>query len=1010
MPTNDELFTRSEVLGGFSAKRTRLLLFQIESRTSYLMTQSRRTVSGYLTQEIAEQQDLAFFEALAERHEPPVRPSIQDLERYAPHWRFMVPRNRTLQATLAYLLGQKYRFVLQDIPHIREALGLDSEEVQRSFTHQYHQPLASIYTRQVGPLDWVRWRWSDLSAWLENLPPFWTAYALTFTETVGASILALPIALAGLGPLPGVVILFVMGMINVLTIASMAEAVMRSGSMRYQGGYLGRLVRNYLGRPASILLTTAVVGFTFLLLFAYYLGFSLTLATSTPIPAEIWVGVLFLLGVYFVRQKNLHATVTSALVIGAINLSLVLILSLLALSHLRLENLLYARLPFLKGVAFEPAVLGLIFGVAFIAYFGHFSVNSCARTVLQRDPGGRSLAWGCIAAQLSAMLLYILWVVAVNGAIAPQMLNGFSGTALTPLAQLIGPAVTVFGTIFVVLAMGMASIHFTLALFLTVREWIPGRTRHTLLLGRRQGKLIFTPRGKANVRLTLTYLGLKRMEEAFQISQPQFRLELQQEGNTRRVEIGVNNRWKAKELSSAGEAAGIYSALGSIDLTLSIVTANAESVRVQVETSMRTAYEGGWDTLGFDFLQLVDGLDTPDTAFIRWLAGRKQVSVEEAASFLDQSVQATEGIVKHMVEQGILSETREEGHTLYRVHWAARRRRQATPAIWKALDDSGGISVRRQSTAQRKNKSIPGLRFPYVKELVQGEQARFWLAFSPLILLFLFTEWLLVNKLESFSEVLGFLGVVAVPMVAGIFPILLLVASRRKGEYVPKFFLRFLAHPVVAGALYLVSLGILFLHGLFIWQNVFQRVVAIVMGVIIVGITSMMVLKGTFARRVVIEVRYDPVVEGKDEGTFTVTDSGQAARQATVRLGYTNGEQVFQIAVGRIPTFPELRYAIFQLSLTQAQELMIWVHRVTPEGQSENLPALLQVYVGNKNREFHLDGGSEQRVIPLREIKKEEILTHLDEAEQRQLKSFSQMPLIEVQFIGYPASKNKRKK
>jgi len=40
----------------------------------------------------------------------------------------------------------------------------------------------------------------------------------------------------------------------------------------------------------------------------------------------------------------------------------------------------------------------LIFGVIFAAYFGHFSVNSCARRVLQRDPSGRSLALGCMAA------------------------------------------------------------------------------------------------------------------------------------------------------------------------------------------------------------------------------------------------------------------------------------------------------------------------------------------------------------------------------------------------------------------------------------------------------------------------------------------------------------------------------------------------------------------------------------------------------------------------------------
>ena len=146
-----------------------------------------------------------------------------------------------------------------------------------------------------------------------------------------------------------------------------------------------------------------VVTISVLALLAYYIGFSLTLAGATSVPAEVWVGVLFLLGFYFVRRNNLHATISSALVVGMISLSLILILSLLALGHLQVENLLYMHVPFLNGGPFEPALLGLIFGVAFAAYFGHFSVSSCARTVLQRDPGGRSLALGCIAAQASTM-------------------------------------------------------------------------------------------------------------------------------------------------------------------------------------------------------------------------------------------------------------------------------------------------------------------------------------------------------------------------------------------------------------------------------------------------------------------------------------------------------------------------------------------------------------------------------------------------------------------------------
>jgi amino acid permease len=121
--------------------------------------------------------------------------------------------------------------------------------------------------------------------------------------------------------------------------------------------------------------------------------------------SEVWAGLLFLLGIYFVRRKNLQATISSALMVGVINLSLILILSVLALGHVRVENLLYVHVPFLNGRPFEPALLGLIFGVVFASYFGHFSVSSCARTVLQRDPSGRSLLWGCIAAQVSAMVL-----------------------------------------------------------------------------------------------------------------------------------------------------------------------------------------------------------------------------------------------------------------------------------------------------------------------------------------------------------------------------------------------------------------------------------------------------------------------------------------------------------------------------------------------------------------------------------------------------------------------------
>ncbi len=966
MSTDDELFTPEEVLGGFSAKRARLLLFQIESRTAYLMMQSRRAAARYLTEATAEEQDLMFFEALAEGRELPVRPTIRDLERYAPYWQSLVPPNLTLQAALAHLFGQKYRFAQRDIPHLRQALGLDTEGVQHAFQLQYQQPLDTIYTKRIGLLNRIRWRWNKFSGWLEHLPPFWTAYALTFTEVVGASILALPIALAGVGPLAGAVVLVVMGVINVLTIAAMAEAVIRSGSIRYQGSYLGRLVQDYLGRPGSILLTIMVVAICVIVLLAYYLGFSLTLAGTTPIRAEVWAGLLFLIGVYFVRRKNLHATISSALVVGAINLGLILVLSVIALGYLQPEHLLYVHVPFVNGRPFEPALLGLIFGVVFASYFGHFSVNSCARTVLQRDPSGRSLIWGCIAAQASAMALYILWVVAVNGAIAPQVLTGFSGTVLTPLAHLVGPAVIILGTIYVILAMGMASIHFSLALFFTVREWIPGRSRHTLLLGRRQGRLVFTPRGKANVSLALTYLGLSAGGTQSPELRPQFRLDLQLEGDTRRFEVEVNDAWEATS-SLLAESVPELSP-NTIQLALNIVTADADTARVQLVTSMRMVFEGKWDTLGFDFLEMAEAPEAPETsdmALISWFAGREQASVEEAADFLEQSEQEAEAELNRLVEQGILLETREQGRSSYHVHFTPRRRRQATTAIWQALDSPENVAAHKQNTVQGMKKRM---RLARIKELMQEEQVRSWLALSPLLLIFLLVEWLFVQKLESFSQVVGFVGVVAVAVMAGVFPVLLLLASRRKGENVPQFFLPFLAHPLIAGTIYLVSVSILFLHGLFIWQNPFQRVIAILVGVVILAITFMMVRKGTFARRLVIEMRQGPAEREQSGGTFMVTDCGQRATQTKVELGYIDRAHFDQAASGAVPDFSELRSAKFSLPGTKAQELMIWIHRVTAEGQSENLPALVKVFSGQDIQEFRVDGARKQFVLPLREV------------------------------------------
>jgi hypothetical protein len=72
------------------------------------------------------------------------------------------------------------------------------------------------------------------------------------------------------------------------------------------------------------------------------------------------------------------------------------------------------------------------------------------------------------------------------------------------------------------------------------------------------------------------------------------------------------------------------------------------------------------------------------------------------------------------------------------------------------------------------------------------------LSLSPVALVFLVTEWLLLHGDASFAGALSFIGVVTVSVLAGMYPMLLLVASRRTGAYSPGLVFRVLSSPACA--------------------------------------------------------------------------------------------------------------------------------------------------------------------------------------------------------------------
>jgi hypothetical protein len=134
-------------------------------------------------------------------------------------------------------------------------------------------------------------------------------------------------------------------------------------------------------------------------------------------------------------------------------------------------------------------------------------------------------------------------------------------------------------------------------------------------------------------------------------------------------------------------------------------------------------------------------------------------------------------------------------------------------------------------------RAAPADRRAGLRAALLSKEGRFLLGVSPVVGIFLGSEWLLLAGSGSFSGTLSVIGVVVVALLALIFPVLLLAASRRKGDTVPAGVLPGLGHPLVLGGIYLLGIASLFLHGLVIWENPLARGVALLAGLLGLGLT-----------------------------------------------------------------------------------------------------------------------------------------------------------------------------
>ena len=939
--------SREELLAGLPARRAGALVFLIETRTAALTARSRRAMERFLSEEAAKERDLVFMEAFSLGAEPPVRPTVQDLERYAPHWASLVGSAPTVRAAVARRLGQRYSLVAEAVPGIRAALGLDDAAVRQAYHRLFGEPLDRIYTARPPLWDRARWTWARLARRVETLSPFWTSYSLTLTETVSASILALPIAVVAVGPLAGLVILAVLGLVNTVTVAYLAEAVARSGTMRFGSAYLGRLVGDLLGGAGSAILSVSLFVLVFLGLPAYYLGVSTHLADALGAPAPAWVAVLFVVGLFYLRRESLNATIASALIVGAVNIGLVIALCALALAHLRLDHLLRVNVPFLGGRPFEPAILGLVFGVTLAANFGHTSVSLCGRLVLQRDTTGRALLRGCAAAQLTALLLNGAFIVAVNGAVAPESLAGEKGTALGPLQGVVGPAVLVLGTVFVVLGMGMGSIHVSLALSSLIRERLPAVYRPAVLLLRRRAALrCRAGRRLRDAEIRIVYLGIEG-------NLPRFRLDAMVGDEQYRTEVSPPDRWEILGTNGWSPLLDRLPGLRRRGLHLAVETLEADdwAVRIRVTSSLRIDIDEPAEAEG---LTLASLLELPDAeAELLASAVRAGVVRPDAATelALGRDGGAAEAL-ESLAERGLVGDAGDGREEVFRPRWGARRRRQLPLRVWEALGQLGEPPPKPRRQGER------------VRRAVFGPRGRFILAASPVAAGFLLAEAMLLSGTGSFAGLIGFIGVVVMSLLAGIFPVLLVAASRRKGEHVPRATAGFLGHPALLTVIYILFLAAILVHGLLIWSDALRRVVALLVAAVVVVMTAVLTRRRGFARRMTIEVREE--LDDGGRALFSVTAGGRPV-PADILLSYPAQEVDLRATSARIPSFRELQEIRVRVKpLPPIRELKVFVHRVTPDGGSQAVPATVEVREdGQVSRTADIKAG-QSLIVPVR--------------------------------------------
>jgi hypothetical protein len=172
-----------------------------------------------------------------------------------------------------------------------------------------------------------------LASVFSRLPPVWRVAALFVVLTLPQALLGLPVAAASVGPLPALAVLSAVGALMTVAAAAEGEALVRDGEFRRRGGYFGKLVERYLGRPATVLPDGLAALRTSMSVLGAYVGLSVTLAALTGLPRVLWGAVALAAVAALLLRGGLRIPAAAGAVLGLACLPLLVAVGAIAVRH-----------------------------------------------------------------------------------------------------------------------------------------------------------------------------------------------------------------------------------------------------------------------------------------------------------------------------------------------------------------------------------------------------------------------------------------------------------------------------------------------------------------------------------------------------------------------------------------------------------------------------------------------------------------------------------------------------